>query len=60
MPLPDGRTVLATGCRDGTIQLWDPETSQPTEPPLGGHIYGVQALATVLLPDGHELLASGA
>ena len=58
VPLPGGRTLLASGGEDGTVRLWDPATGQ-AGPPLEGHADGVQALAAVPLPGGRTLLASG-
>ena len=59
VPLPDGRTLLATGSDDRTVRLWDPATGQPTSKPLTGHTGTVWAVAAVPLPDGRTLLATG-
>jgi WD40 repeat protein len=34
VPLPDGRTVIASGSGDQTVRLWDPVTGQPVVDPL--------------------------
>jgi WD40 repeat protein len=58
VPLPDGRTLLASGGDDTTVRLWDPLTARPASDPLTGHTGPVRALAAVPLPDGRTLLAS--
>jgi WD40 repeat protein len=51
---PDGR-VIATGARDGRIQLWSTTTRMPLGQPLLGHRKLIDAVA--ISPDG-KLLAS--
>jgi WD40 repeat protein len=61
---PDGRTLLATTGRDGTVRIWDPATGQQTQDPLSGHTAGVFAVCTLPgtdaagVPDGRTLLAA--
>jgi WD40 repeat protein len=60
---PDGK-MLATGscgkyesgCKQGEIRLWNPETRQPISPPLIGHTNFVRML--VFSPDGKTLASS--
>jgi len=54
VPLPDGRTLLAT-TSDETVRLWDPITGTPVGDPLTGH---TDAVTAVPLPDGRTLLAT--
>ncbi|MCK9904441.1 WD40 repeat domain-containing protein [Frankia sp. Cpl3] len=58
VPLPDGRTLLASTGGEQMVRLWDPTTGQPVGEPLTGHTDWVNALAAVPLPDGRTLLAS--
>jgi WD40 repeat protein len=59
VPLPNGRTLLASGSHDRTVRLWDPATGTPAGDPLTGHTDQVWALAAVPLPDGRTLIAAG-
>ncbi|MGM7643446.1 hypothetical protein ACSVDM_00985 [Nocardia sp. JW2] len=59
VPLPDGRTLLATGGGDGAVRLWDPLTGLQVGRSLTGHTGGVRTVAVVALPNEQTLLASG-
>jgi WD40 repeat protein len=59
VPLPDGRTLLATGSIDQWVRLWDPTTRTPVGDLLTRHTGRVSAVAAVPLPDGRTLLATG-
>ncbi|GAB4461277.1 MAG: hypothetical protein Kow0070_18660 [Anaerolineales bacterium] len=52
---PDG-SLLAAGCEDGSLRLWNVATRQPLGEPLTGHSRDVNSVA--FSPDG-TLLASG-
>ena len=54
-----GRTLLATGSNDGMVRLWDPETGESAVGSWAGHSGPVKAIASVRLPGGPTLLASG-
>ena len=60
VPLPDGRTLLATGSLDGTVRLWDPTTGATIGKPLTDHTSAMYAVAAVPLPDGRTRSASPA
>src|SRR5439155_9993862 len=49
-------TLLACGCRDGTVWLWDRSTGKPG-PTLSGHIGPV--LSVVFAADGKTLATAG-
>ncbi|HEY5777813.1 MAG TPA: TIR domain-containing protein [Terrimicrobiaceae bacterium] len=50
--------VLAMGCQDGTVRLWNAVTRQPIGAPLVGHLAGSYIWSIASSPDG-KLLASG-
>ncbi|MEO3790836.1 WD40 repeat domain-containing protein [Nonomuraea sp. B10E15] len=58
LPVPDGRVIMASGCDDGVIRLWDPLAAEQIGAPLTGHPGGVHALAGLPLKDGRTVLAS--
>ena len=58
VPLPEGRTLLASGSADTTIRLWDPVTGTPLGEPLTGHTDAVNAVAAAEL-DGRPVVISG-
>lgn len=55
----DGRSVLAVGGADGTVQLWDPASGDPIGGPMTGHQGAILSLAFGSDHDGRLLLASG-
>ncbi|GAA1363274.1 WD40 repeat domain-containing protein [Catellatospora chokoriensis] len=57
VPLPDGRVLLAAGCADGRIRLWDPSSGDPVGMPLTGHRREIRALAAMSVA-GATLLVS--
>lgn len=74
VPQPEGHTLLATGGLDRLVRLWDSRSGDPAGEPLNGatggsltgergraagHTGEVTAMATVSLPDGRTLLATG-
>jgi WD40 repeat protein len=58
-----GRTLLATGDDGGAVRLWDPVTGAPAAGPLTslltGHDGPVRTIASMRLPGGRTLLATG-
>lgn len=58
VPLPDGRTVLATGHRDGTVRLWDPLTGTQFGEPLTRGRERITALAMVPVDTAGPVLAA--
>ncbi len=56
VPMPDGRTLLATASTDKTVRLWDPGTGRQVGDPFTGHTDWVNAV--VPMPDGRTLLAT--
>ena len=54
-----GRPLLASGSRDGTVRLWDPDTGAQLAPSLTGHTVPVFAVAFGSGAGGRPLLASG-
>jgi WD40 repeat protein len=53
---PRGR-LLAAALADGTVQLWDPATRRPADPPLPA--FSGRAWSVAWSPDGRHLAAGG-
>jgi WD40 repeat protein len=58
VPLPGGRTLLATAGHDRTVRLWDPQRGTPVVELLRSATGFVDAILAVPLPDGRTLLAT--
>jgi WD40 repeat protein len=58
IPLPDGRTLLASSGSNGRVLLWDPALPEPTGEPLAGHNNWVTAVR-VSPQSGRVLLVTG-
>jgi len=52
------RTLLAAG-GDLVVRLWDPVSAEPAAGSLTGHTKPVNGIASVRLPGGPTLLATG-
>lgn len=57
--LPDGQSLLAAGCSDGTIRVWDQSWSMSLQAQRA-RSGPVRALAAVTTPTGRHVIASGA
>lgn len=58
LPMPDGRTLLASGGDTGKIALWNPVTGQPVREPVGDWPGGVTGMCAATVPDGRTLLVT--
>ena len=58
LPMPDGRTLLASGGDTGKIALWNPVTGQPVREPSGDWPGGVTGMCAATVPDGRTLLVT--
>jgi len=58
LPMPDGRTLLASGGDAGTIALWNPGTGQPVREPAGDWPGGVTGMCVATVPDVRTLLVT--
>jgi len=56
--LPGGRPLVASGCEDGDIRLWNPLAAEQFGAAFAAHADGVRALATLRV-DATDLLVSG-
>jgi WD40 repeat protein len=58
VPLPDGRTLLATGSHDATVRLWDPVIGAETARIIvGTPVYALTVCMSEALPSGERYLA---
>lgn len=57
---PDGRILIATGGKDGTIRIWDLDAGTEIQQFSGDTSYWVLAVAAFTGPDDRTYLASGA
>jgi len=60
VPMPDQEMLLATGARDGTIRIWDPQTRAPVRAPLTGHRSTVNVITAMRWADDWTVLVTGA
>jgi WD40 repeat protein len=57
--LQDGTPLVAVGCDDGTVRVWDPSTITALGPPIQGPDPSIRALAVVPNPGGEPWVAVG-